>query len=126
MQRNRDLLDPERATTLTAAARTGLGDRLRSLTYFTPEAFEQVYLRSDLEPDADLSGFVEMAREGFQTTAAYGDSELGGYGYTVRVFDQGSLVRVTGDDEGVFVTAETLTIRRSEETATALERTLAE
>lgn len=126
MDRDSDLLAPDRASALTAAARTGLGDRLRSLTYFTPESFEQVYLRSDLEADADLSGFVELARNGFQTSAAYAGSELGSYAYTVRMFDHGSLVRVTDGDEGVFVTAETLTIRRSEEIATALDETLTE
>jgi hypothetical protein len=126
MDRQEELLAQERSEALIAAARTGLGDRLRSVTYFTPSAFQQLYLRSDLDPDADLTGFVELARDGFRAGRAYAGSELGEYAYTVRVFDEGHLVRVTGDEEGVFVTAETLTIRRSEEVASALEGTLAE
>ncbi|MEZ3114785.1 hypothetical protein RYH80_02475 [Halobaculum sp. MBLA0147] len=124
MERRDRLLSPERAEAVTAAARSGLGDRLRSVTYFTPAAFEQVYLRSDLDADADLTGFVELARDGFHTGPAYTGSELGDYRYTVRVFTDGHLVRLTGDEEGVFVTAETLTIRRSEELAAALRGVL--
>lgn len=121
MEQQERLLASERADQLTAAARTSLGDTLRSVTYFTPDAFEQIYLRSDLDADADLTGFVELARDGFHTDRAYAGSELGNYLYTVRVFDRGHLVRLTGDDEGVFVTADTLTIRRAEEVASALE-----
>lgn len=124
MEQQEQLPATERAEQLTAAARTSLGDTLRSVTYFTPDAFEQIYLRSDLDADADLTGFVELAREGFYTDRAYVGSELGGYQYTVRVFDRGHLVRLTGEKEGVFVTADTLTIRRAEEVASALRGTL--
>ena len=44
---------------LLSAARTATGDELRSLTYFTEEAVEQLYLRSDLSRTADLVGFAE-------------------------------------------------------------------
>jgi hypothetical protein len=126
MDQQTHLLDTERAEQLTAAARTTLGDTLRSVTYFTPDEFEQLYLRSDLEADADLTGFVELARNGFHTGTAYRGSELGEYQYTIRVFDTGHLVRLTGTDEGVFVTAETLTVRRSEELASALRSVLSD
>lgn len=126
MDQQQQLLATERAEQLTAAARTSLGDTLRSVTYFTPSEFEQMYLRSDLDADADLTGFVELARDGFHAETAYTGSELGAYSYTVRVFDRGHLVRLTSDEEGVFLTADTLTIRRAEEVASALEGMLDE
>jgi hypothetical protein len=110
---------------LTGACRTSVGDQLRSITYFTPDAYQQVYLRSDLEADADLSGFVEQARDGFHARTAYRGSELGDYQYTMRVFDRGYLVRVTGDSAGVFVTTDGMTIQRGSEVASALRKVLA-
>ena len=114
------LVPADRADQFERVARTSIGDRLRSITYFTPEDHHQVYLRSDLEADADLAGFVEQARDGFSAQAAYADSELGEYEYTLRRFSEGALVRVTGEEEGVFVTAETLTVERAGECAGAL------
>ncbi|ESP87130.1 DUF7522 family protein [Candidatus Halobonum tyrrellensis] len=114
------LVSSDRADQFERVARTSVGDRLRSITYFTPDDHEQVYLRSDLDADADLVGFVEQARDGFRANTAYADSELGEYEYTVRRFSDGTLVRVTSGDEGVFVTAETLTVERAGETASAL------
>ena len=114
------LISDDRADKFERVARTSIGDRLRSITYFTPDDHEQVYLRSDLSADADMRGFVEQARDGFRAQTAYADSELGEYEYTVRRFSGGALVRVTGDDEGVFVTAETLTVERAGECAGAL------
>ena len=114
------LVSSDQAEKFERVARTSIGDRLRSITYFTPDDHEQVYLRSDLDADADLVGFVEQARDGFRAHTAYADSELGEYEYTLRRFSKGTLVRVTSDDEGVFVTAETLTVERAGETASAL------
>jgi hypothetical protein len=114
------------AEQLTAACRTAVGDSLRSVTVFTPEAFEQLYLRSDLASDADLAGFVEHESDGFRATTAYRGSELGDYDYTVRAFENGFLTRLTVGDRGVFVTTDGLTIRRSEEVAEAVRSVLAE
>lgn len=114
------LVSGDRAEKFERVARTSIGDRLRSITYFTPGDHQQVYLRSDLEADADVVGFVEQARDGFRAQTAYAGSELGEYEYTLRRFSDGTLVRVTSDDEGVFVTAETLTVERAGECASAL------
>lgn len=112
------------AEQLVSACRTTVGDSLRSITYFTSGGFEQLYLRADLESDADLTGFVELESDGFRAQAAYRGSELGDYRYTVRAFENGYLTRVTADDHGVFLTTDGLTLRRSEEVAEALASVL--
>ena len=79
---------------LLSAARTGVGDELRSLTYFTEDDIDQLYLRSDLSQTADLVGFAENERNGFHAQSLYADSQLGAYVFTVRVFENGYLTRV--------------------------------
>jgi len=125
MDARADLVSEELADRLVSACRTTVGDSLRSITYFTPTAFTQVYLRSDLEADADVSGFVELESDGFRARTAYRGSELGDYDYTIRAFENGYLTRVTGDDAGVFVTTDGLTLRRSEEVVSTLKAVLA-
>ncbi len=110
---------------MVTTARTAIGDSLRSVTYFTRDDFEQLYLREDLERDADLTSFIGHEWRGFKTTqTAYEGSELGNYRYTIRVFDNGFLVRVTSDREGVFVTTDGLTINDFEEVAVAIKSVL--
>jgi hypothetical protein len=120
-----DLVTSELANQLESACRTAVGDSLRSVTYFTPDAYQQVYLRSDLEADADLAGFVEHESVGFRARTAYRGSELGNYQYTVRAFENGYVTRVTTDSAGVFVTTDGLTLRRSEDVAATLKELLA-
>ena len=120
-----DIIDPGRADRLIRAGRTTIGDNLRSVTYFTRDDFEQLYLRSDLEQDADLTGFVDYESLGFEAPSAYRGSELGEYRFTIRVFENGYLIRVNTSDEGVFVTTDNLTIRSFEEVATAIAEVLA-
>ncbi|MFB6124059.1 MAG: hypothetical protein ABEJ78_11460 [Haloferacaceae archaeon] len=124
MEATAELVDSSLGEQLRSACRTAVGDSLRSITYFTPEAYEQVYLRSDLEADADLAGFVELESHGFRTQTAYRGSELGDYRYTIRSFENGYVTRVTVDDHGVFVTTDGLTMRRAEDVAEALESVL--
>ncbi|WP_339104809.1 hypothetical protein [Haloterrigena salinisoli] len=115
------LLTDEAAEQIVITCRTAIGDSLRSITYFTRDDFEQVYLREDLERDADLSTFIGHEWRGFKTAqTAYDNSELGDYNYTIRVFDNGFLVRVTSDSEGIFVTTDGLTVKDFEEVATAI------
>jgi hypothetical protein len=126
MEARDDLVSEELSERLVSACRTATGDSLRSVTYFTPSAFHQVYLRSDLEADADVAGFVELEADGFRARTAYRGSELGDYDYTIRAFENGYLTRVTTDDAGVFVTTDGLTLRRSEDVASTLRAVLAE
>ncbi|WP_338738753.1 DUF7522 family protein [Haloplanus salilacus] len=124
MSEHRDLVDPALEEQLVSTCRTAVGDSLRSITYFTPDGYEQVYLRSDLEADTDLGALVEHEVAGFRTQLAYDGSELGDYQYTLRVFENGFVTRVITDDHGVFVTTDGITVRRSREVTGAIRSTL--
>ena len=117
-------LSEEHRVELISAIRTVVGDELRSITYFTEEEVEQVYLRGDLEAEADLVGFADTERLGFRSQTDYTDTELGPYRFTIRVFDQGYLTRVIEGDHGVFVTTDPMVRDRFEELAAALRETL--
>ena len=122
-----ELLPEEATERLVATCRTTVGDNLRSVTYFNRTDFQQVYLRDDLERDADLMDFIGIERQDFNTTAdAYGGSELGDYRYTLRVFENGYLVRVGGENTAVFVTTDGVELRDFDALAHALSSTLAE
>lgn len=119
------LLDGGTRDTLVRLCRTAVGDHLRSVTYFTRDDYEQVYLRDDLAQDADLMTFIGNEWYGFSTTEeSYRDSELGRYRYTIRVFENGYLVRYTTDHDGVFLTSDGLTTRRFDEVYAALDDVL--
>ena len=121
------LLTDDTASKIVTTCRTAVGDSLRSVTYFTRDDYEQLYLREDLARDADLTSFIGHEWRGFKTTqTAYEGSELGDYNYTIRVFDNGFLIRVTTDREGVFATTDGLTIKDFEEVATAVDSFLQE
>ena len=120
MSEHRDLVDPALEEQLVSACRTAVGDSLRSVVYFTPDEYEQVYLRADLEADADLSRWVEHEAAGFRAQMAYEGSELGEYQYTLRVFDNGFVTRVVDGDHGVFITTDGITVMRSKEVTRAI------
>ncbi|WP_246998610.1 DUF7522 family protein [Halosolutus gelatinilyticus] len=115
------LLTTDAVDRFVTTCRDSVGSELRSVTYFTRDDFEQVYLRDDLERNADLETFIGNEWRGFKVTqAAYEGSELGTYQYTIRVFDNGYLLRVTSDREGVFVTTDDLTLEEFESLASVL------
>lgn len=117
-------LTEEQREELVSAARTAVGDELRSITYFTPDEVEQIYLREDLDQAADLVGFADNERLGFQSQQAYGETELGEYLSTIRMFDNGYLTRVIVGDHGVWITTDEIQIDRFEEVSTALRGVL--
>lgn len=121
-----NVLEPEAADELLSACRTTVGDELRSITYFTEEAVEQVYLRSDLDRTADLMGFADQERAGFSAQEAYRNSQLGSYRATVRMFEEGYLTRVVHGSHGVWVTTDRMSMERFEELAAALRPILAD
>ncbi|WP_458189715.1 DUF7522 family protein [Haladaptatus sp. NG-WS-4] len=120
------LVSDELTDQFVSACRTVIGDELRSITYFTVDEYEQVYLRSDLERDADIDRFVANERLGFTSQQTYGGSELGEYVFTIRVFDFGYVTRVIVGDSGVFVTTDPLEMDRFKEVAAAVKTVLAE
>ncbi len=109
---------------LKSVCRTVVGDELRSVTYFTEDEVEQVYLRSDLDRTADLVGFAELERHGFEANERYQGTQLGEYQATVRMFERGYLTRVVVDQVGVWVTTDTMSMERFEELHAALEPVL--
>ncbi|MFB6074729.1 MAG: hypothetical protein ABEJ89_06930 [Haloarculaceae archaeon] len=122
-----DLLTDELADEIVTTARTATGDSLRSVTYFTRANYEQLYLRGDLEQDADLNEFVGHEWRGYKETQnAYQNSELGAYKFTVRAFENGYLLRVTSERQGVLITTDGLSMGSYEEIAEAIERLLRE
>lgn len=119
------LLSEEGKQRLAQTCRTTVGDSLRSVTYFTTSDYEQVYLREDLARDADLEQFVGTEWHDYNVTQdAYRGSELGDHRYTIRVFENGYLVRVTTEDSGVFVTTDGLTMQDFNALSTAISETL--
>ena len=109
---------------LVSSCRTSVGDELRSITYFTEDEAEQLYLREDLEAGADIVGFAADERLGFQTQADYDESELGDYLFTVRVFERGYLTRVIVGDHGAFVTTDEMEMDLFKELASAVRSVL--
>ncbi|WP_302081763.1 DUF7522 family protein [Salinibaculum rarum] len=121
------LLSDEQANNIVTTARTATGDSLRSVTYFTRSDFDQLYLRDDLERDADLNTFVGHEWRGYRETQnAYQNSELGEYNFTVRAFENGYLLRVAADRKGALITTDGLSMSSYEEIAEALQRMLEE
>ena len=109
---------------LVSASRTTIGDELRSITYFTPEEFEQIYLRSDLNTGADVGRFVNQESKGFQAHDAYQNTELGEFVFMIRVFEHGYLTRVVVGETGVFVTTDKLDMKSFTELAAAVRQVL--
>jgi hypothetical protein len=121
-----DIASDDLADQLVSACRTTVGDELRSVTYFTEDEQEQLYLRGDLEPDADLVGFADNERLGFRSQTLYDETELGEYQFTMRSFDHGYLTRVIEGDRGAFVTTDEMEMDRFQELATAMRSVLGE
>ena len=120
-----DLLADGPADRLVRVARTATGDSLRSVTYFTRSDYDQLYLRGDLERDADLMSFIGHEWHDFKNTRnTYQNSELGAYRHTIRVFENGYLLRITTERNGVFVTTDGLTMQDFEAVANAVTTVL--
>ncbi|PGF15997.1 hypothetical protein CP556_07615 [Natrinema sp. CBA1119] len=123
---NGDTIDSELADEIHSVCRTTVGDELRSITYFTEDDVEQLYLRSDLEQTADLIGFADHERLGFHSQSAYRNTQLGEYEATIRMFENGFLSRVIRGPHGVWVTTDDMSIDRFEELTSALASVLDE
>jgi hypothetical protein len=113
------------AEELISACRASIGDELRSIAYFTEETVEQLYLRSDLDRTADLTGFAELERSGVQSDDLYRNTQLGEYQATVRMFEHGYLTRVIEDRYGVWVTTDSMSMERFEDLASSVKPVLA-
>lgn len=132
-------ISEEFADQLASTCRTAVGDSLRSVVYFTPDAFDLIYLRSDLY-DGDherareaKQTLVENERLGFDSAETYNktakagfEPDIGEYEFTIRVFSKGFVNRVIVGDHGVLLTTNELRITEFEELAVALRKQLAD
>ncbi|SER72627.1 DUF7522 family protein [Natrinema salaciae] len=124
------------ATGIVSAARTSLGDTLRSVVYFTPSALEILYLRQGLydsmeEARPAKTQLVELERVGFAErpvrtaiTDREDGSEIGPYEFTVRFHEDGFVVRVLQGDAGVLLTIDSMDVNAFEDAATAVRQLL--
>ncbi|MBZ6493454.1 DUF7522 family protein [Natrinema longum] len=131
-------IDDELATGIVSAARTSLGDTLRSVVYFTPSALEVLYLRQGLyDTTADArpakTQLVELERVGFAESSVRTTitnqgtgSEIGPYEFTVRFHEDGFVVRVLQGDAGVLLTIDSMDVNAFEDAATAVRRLLSD
>jgi hypothetical protein len=120
------------ADSLVSATRTSLGDTLRSVVYFTPSAFDVLYVRQDLyaSNDAAREGkaqLVDLEQMGFaerpiRTAIAHNGtrSDIGPYNFTVRFHENGFVVRVLQGDAGVLFTADSMDVSAFEEATSAI------
>ncbi|WP_255197351.1 DUF7522 family protein [Halorarius litoreus] len=126
---------PILSDSLVSACRAAVGDSLRTVIEFTPDAFEVLYVRRDLGDVAQVrrekAQFVENERVGFDED--YGtpiesgeESGIGAYEVTVRVFTDGFLSRVIVGDRGVILTTDGLDVDVMEELSVTLRRLLAD
>jgi hypothetical protein len=123
---------------IVSAARTSLGDALRSVVYFTPSAFDILYTRQDLYESADRltevkSRLVEFERTGFAETPVRtrlaqteGKEGIGPYLFTVRFHGDGFVVRVLRGDAGVLFTTNSMDVSAFEDAASAIDSLLEE
>lgn len=126
------------ADSLVSATRTSLGDTLRSVVYFTPSAFDVLYVRKELyesdrvarEAKAPL---VELEQVGFaeqsaRTLIAHRDTrtDIGPYNFTVRFHENGFVVRVLHADSGVLFTADSMDVSAFEEAISAIRGVLSD
>ena len=110
---------------IVSMCRATIGDHLRSITYFNESKYTQIYLRFDLDQDADLAGFTDLESCGLAgAPIAYRGSELGNYLYTIRAFESGYLLRVLKDDHGVFITTDNITLQDFSEAYSAINKIL--
>ena len=121
------------AEALVSAARTGLGDDLRRVVYFTPSAFAILYARQDLSDAATdaTERLVEIEQVGFaerpvRDAVAHHETgtDIGPYEFTVRFHERGFVVRALVGDHGVLVTADEMDVRAFEEVVSAVRRLL--
>lgn len=115
---------PPDSDELISVCRTVVGDELRSITYFTTDDLQQIYLRQDLDRTADLEGFADIERTGFQADELYRNTQLGAYLATVRMFENGYLTRIVAGQSGVWVTTDAMSMDRFEELSIAVKAVL--
>jgi len=131
-------IDAQVADSVVSTARASIGDTLRSVIYFTPSAMDLLYVRRDLYESRQRaveakSRLVEFERVGFAeapvrtalSPPANPDS-IGSYEFTVRVHDEGFVVRILAADDGVILTTDDMDMDAFDDAAVAVSKLLAD
>ena len=105
-------------TALEHACRAAIGDRLRSVTFVSPDWKETVYRRTDLPPDVDEGVRKTPAATEDQATVADG-------GHSVVPFKNGYVSRIQYGDTEVIVTTDGIKMDRETELSAAVRGVLA-
>ncbi|MDS0281692.1 DUF7522 family protein [Haloarcula onubensis] len=129
-------IDTQVADSVVSAARTSVGDTLRSVIYFTPSAMDLLYVRRDLYDSRRRaieakSRLVEFERVGFAEapvrtalSAPRDPESIGPYDFTVRVHEDGFVVRVLAEEDGVILTTDDMDVEAFDEAAVAITKLL--
>lgn len=127
-------IDTSFADSLVGAARTSLGDTLRSVIYFTDSEMDLLYVRRDIYESRQSaleakSRLVEFERAGFDEvplrtvlSVPSDPASIGSYEFTVRFHDNGFVLRLLGDDAGVLLTTDDVEVDAFEDAASAVSK----
>jgi len=124
-------IDAELADGVVSAVRTSLGDSLRSVVFFTADAFDVLYVRQGLHSTREAarrakSRLVEFEQAVIDTQHERADEPIGPYEFTVRVHGEGFVVRVLVGERGVLFTTDDMEIEAFDDAASAVRGLLRE
>lgn len=127
-------IDTTFADSVISAARTSIGETLRSVIYFTPEEMDLLYVRKDLYESRQgamevKSRLVEFERAGFDEapirsvlSVPSDPRSIGAYNFSVRIHDDGFVLRILGSDGGVLLTTDDMEVETFEDAEVAISR----
>lgn len=131
-------IDTTFADRVISVARTSIGETLRSVIYFTPDEMDLLYVRKDLYESRQgamevKSRLVEFERAGFDEapirtvlSVPSDPQSIGAYKFSVRIHDDGFVLRVLGADGGVLLTTDDMDVEAFEDAEVAISRLLDE
>jgi hypothetical protein len=127
-------IDGVLADEIVSAVRTSVGDTLRGVVYFTPAAFDVLYVRQGLYSTREATRrakarLVEFEERGFDEEAGRADRDdvaIGDYEFTVRVHGEGFVVRILVGERGVLFTSDEIEIGAFDDAASAVRGLLAD
>ena len=127
-------IDVQLADSLITTARTTLGDSLRSVVVFDEREMDLLYVREDLYSSTQgamevKSRLVEFEREGLDEaplrtvlSVPREPSSIGRYHFTVRVHENGYVLRIVGETLGVLLTTDEIDRESFDDVAVAAQR----
>ncbi|GAA0676967.1 hypothetical protein ACFQDG_05240 [Natronoarchaeum mannanilyticum] len=121
-----ETLPDETAEEIVRTCRAAIGDEVRNVTFITEDDYDIYYVREDVDADTEATGFIEAEQRGFASQRTYGWSDMGEYVFTIRAFEDGYIGRVIVGDQGVYVTADALTVDSFTDAAESIHDLLAD